>query len=94
MCNPLGSLTPILTFALQKDAVNLYARLAGLPILISKRGGGILASVNAVKATTEGDFCASLQLCQLWQKGTTTIRELKSGYGLDLERKADAQGNR
>lgn len=62
-------------------------RLAGLPYLeILKRGGGILASVNAVKAATEEDLFANtaeLAMSAL-SKGTTTI-EIKSGYGLELE---------
>ncbi len=62
-------------------------RLAGLPYLeILKRGGGILASVNAVKATTEEELFKNTQKLALsaLAKGTTTI-EIKSGYGLDLE---------
>jgi imidazolonepropionase len=62
-------------------------RLAGLPYLeILKRGGGILSSVNAVKAATEEDlFCSTRKLAMsALAKGTTTI-EIKSGYGLDLE---------
>ena len=66
-------------------------RLAGLPYLeILKRGGGILSSVNAVKAATEDELFKTtkdLALAAL-SKGTTTI-EIKSGYGLctDLELK-------
>lgn len=62
-------------------------RLAGLPYLeILKRGGGILASVNAVKATTEEGLFQNTKKLALsaLAKGTTTI-EIKSGYGLDLE---------
>ena len=62
-------------------------RLAGLPYLeILKRGGGILSSVNAVKASTEDElFCNTRKLAMsALAKGTTTI-EIKSGYGLDLE---------
>ena len=55
-------------------------RLAGLPYLeILKRGGGILSSVNSVKAAT-GEQLALSALA----KGTTTI-EIKSGYGLNLD---------
>lgn len=66
-------------------------RLAGLPYLeILKRGGGILASVNAVKAATDDELFENtrdLALAAL-KKGTTTM-EIKSGYGLqtDLELK-------
>ncbi len=62
-------------------------RLAGLPYLeILKRGGGILSSVNAVKAASEDElFCNTKKLAMsALAKGTTTI-EIKSGYGLNLE---------
>lgn len=62
-------------------------RLAGLPYLeILARGGGILSSVNAVKAATEEqlfEVTKKLALAAL-AKGTTTI-EIKSGYGLELD---------
>lgn len=62
-------------------------RLAGVPYLeILKRGGGILSSVNAVKAATEQQLfetTRNLALAAL-KKGTTTI-EIKSGYGLQLD---------
>ena len=66
-------------------------RLAGLPYLeILKRGGGILSSVNAVKAATEDQLFETTKQLALsaLKKGTTTI-EIKSGYGLqpDLELK-------
>ncbi|MEG2183963.1 MAG: imidazolonepropionase [Cloacibacillus sp.] len=62
-------------------------RLAGRPYLeILKAGGGILASVNAVKAATEEElFNATKRLAMsALKKGTTTI-EIKSGYGLSLD---------
>lgn len=62
-------------------------RLAGLPYLeILKKGGGILSSVNAVKAATEDELFENtyeLAMSAL-EKGTTTI-EIKSGYGLQLD---------
>lgn len=62
-------------------------RLAGMPYLeILKRGGGILSSVNAVKAATDEDLfqnTKNLAMAAL-AKGTTTM-EIKSGYGLELK---------
>lgn len=62
-------------------------RLAGLPYLeILKKGGGILSSVNSVKAASEDDlFETTYELAMsALEKGTTTI-EIKSGYGLQLD---------
>ena len=61
-------------------------RLAGLHYLeILKRGGGILSSVNAVKAATEDQLFETTKKLALaaLAKGTTTV-EIKSGYGLEL----------
>ena len=61
-------------------------RLAGLHYLeILARGGGILSSVNAVKAANAEELfntTKELALSAL-AKGTTTV-EIKSGYGLEL----------
>lgn len=62
-------------------------RLAGIPYLeILKKGGGILASVNAVKDTTEEALFNNTRKLAMsaLAKGTTTI-EIKSGYGLNLD---------
>lgn len=62
-------------------------RLAGLPYLeILKRGGGILSSVNAVKAASGDQLFETTKKLALsaLSKGTTTI-EIKSGYGLSLD---------
>ncbi len=62
-------------------------RLAGTSYLdILKSGGGILSSVDAVRASTDDELFAStvsLALSAL-SLGTTTV-EIKSGYGLDTE---------
>lgn len=62
-------------------------RLEGLPYLeILKRGGGILSSVNAVKAATEEELFQTTKknVMAALAKGTTSV-EIKSGYGLNLE---------
>lgn len=62
-------------------------RLDGLPYLeILKRGGGILSSVNAVKAATEEELFLTTQknVMAALAKGTTAV-EIKSGYGMSLE---------
>lgn len=62
-------------------------RLAGTPYLeILKRGGGILSSVNSVKAATEEELFLNTRKLAMaaLAKGTTTI-EIKSGYGLSLD---------
>ena len=62
-------------------------RLAGPPYLeILKRGGGILSSVNSVKAATGEQLFETTKKLALsaLAKGTTTI-EIKSGYGLNLD---------
>jgi imidazolonepropionase len=62
-------------------------RLAGTPYLeILKQGGGILASVERLRATPEEKLTSKTraQLLRMMSMGTTTI-EVKSGYGLNIE---------
>lgn len=62
-------------------------RLRGATYLeIAKRGGGILATVRAVRACSEHELTAGLRerLAVLRREGTTTV-EVKSGYGLSAE---------
>lgn len=51
-----------------------------------KKGGGMLATVRAVRETTRNQLAAGLRgrLDEVLRNGTTTI-EVKSGYGLTLE---------
>lgn len=59
----------------------------GLPYMeILKRGGGILSSVESVKAATENELFESTRKNAMaaLAKGTTAV-EIKSGYGLELE---------
>jgi len=51
---------------------------------IAKSGGGIAASMRAVRASTRGDIEAALaaRLARMASLGVTTV-EVKSGYGLD-----------
>jgi imidazolonepropionase len=53
---------------------------------IARRGGGILATVNATRAASESQLIESTlpRLDALLAEGVTTI-EVKSGYGLSLE---------
>jgi imidazolonepropionase len=53
---------------------------------ILKAGGGILATVRAVRAVSESTLVAALgdRLGKLLREGTATV-EVKSGYGLDTE---------
>ena len=63
------------------------ARLAGASYQdIAKAGGGILATVKAVRESSEQDLAASAlpRLNALLREGVTNI-EIKSGYGLDTE---------
>jgi imidazolonepropionase len=56
----------------------------GVPYLdILRRGGGILATVKAVRATAQSDLATTtyVRLQTMLREGTTTA-ELKSGYGL------------
>lgn len=62
-------------------------KLAGVPYLeILKQGGGIHATVRAVREATQKQLAASLRdrLGQFLREGTTTV-EVKSGYGLTTE---------
>ena len=61
--------------------------LGGVPYLeILKRGGGIHATVRAVREATRKQLAASLRerLDLMLRAGTTTV-EVKSGYGLTVE---------
>lgn len=61
------------------------AKLRGASYLeILQAGGGILATVRAVRAASEDELVAHLRerLGWLLREGTTTV-EIKSGYGLD-----------
>lgn len=61
--------------------------LAGTPYLeILKQGGGIHATVRAVREATQKQLAASLRdrLGLMLREGTTTV-EVKSGYGLTVE---------
>ncbi len=73
-------------FAHRREA-EFEMRIAGTPYLeILKRGGGILASVRAVReASAEELFQKTLaRAISALGMGTTTL-EIKSGYGLDVE---------
>ena len=62
-------------------------RLSGVPYAeIARRGGGINATVNATRSSTEDDLLAgALQRADaLIAEGVATL-EIKSGYGLDTE---------
>jgi imidazolonepropionase len=68
-------------------AAELEERLTGVPYAeIARRGGGILSTVRATRATAEVDLLAQAdrRLEALRSGGVTTV-EIKSGYGLDLE---------
>src|SRR5215469_14454243 len=61
-------------------------RLAGASYEeIARRGGGIVSTVKATRAASEGELVSAAQsrLDRLIAEGVTTI-EIKSGYGLDL----------
>ncbi|MCV9937555.1 imidazolonepropionase [Boseaceae bacterium BT-24-1] len=53
---------------------------------IARAGGGIVSSVKATRAATEGQLFASAdkRLAALMAEGVTTV-EIKSGYGLDTD---------
>ena len=73
-----------LCFAKRREA-EFSLRLAGTPYLeILRRGGGILSSVQAVRAASEADLYGNMlkHMRSALQMGTTTV-EVKSGYGLD-----------
>ena len=62
-------------------------KLRGVPYLeILKKGGGIHATVKAVREATQKQLAASLRdrLGAMLREGTTTV-EVKSGYGLNTE---------
>ncbi|MFI5357599.1 MAG: imidazolonepropionase [Opitutales bacterium] len=62
-------------------------KLGGVPYLdILKAGGGILATVRAVREATQKQLAANLRerLNRMLTEGTTTV-EVKSGYGLTTE---------
>ena len=62
-------------------------KLRGVPYLeILKKGGGIHATVKAVREATQKQLAASLRdrLGAMLREGTTTV-EVKSGYGLTTE---------
>jgi imidazolonepropionase len=62
-------------------------KLRGVPYLeILKKGGGIHATVKAVREATQKQLAASLRdrLGSMLREGTTTV-EVKSGYGLNTE---------
>lgn len=62
-------------------------KLRGVPYLeILKAGGGIHATVKAVREATQKQLAASLRdrLGAMLREGTTTV-EVKSGYGLNTE---------
>jgi imidazolonepropionase len=63
------------------------ARLAGASYLeLLERGGGIMATVRAVRAASEDALTRALlgRLDRMLELGTTTV-EVKSGYGLETE---------
>lgn len=62
-------------------------KLAGATYLeILASGGGILSTVRAVRAASEGELAAllSTRLRHMLREGTTSL-EVKSGYGLDTQ---------
>ncbi|WP_438483533.1 imidazolonepropionase [Oleiharenicola lentus] len=62
-------------------------QLSGTPYSeILKKGGGIHATVNAVREATQKQLAANLRdrLALMLREGTTTV-EVKSGYGLTTE---------
>jgi imidazolonepropionase len=62
-------------------------KLRGVPTLeILKKGGGIHATVRAVRDATKKQLAAGLRerLARMLSEGTTTV-EVKSGYGLTTE---------
>ncbi|MBP3957385.1 imidazolonepropionase [Gemmata sp. G18] len=62
-------------------------RLAGVPYTeIAKRGGGILSTVRATRAISEGELLQTAvpRLRALVDEGVTCV-EIKSGYGLTLD---------
>jgi imidazolonepropionase len=67
-------------------ATDWEARLSGVPYTeIAKRGGGILSTVRATRATGEDELVAATlpRLRALAAEGVTCV-EIKTGYGLTL----------
>jgi imidazolonepropionase len=56
---------------------------------IARQGGGIMSTVRATRAASEGDLLrqSAPRIVALLREGVTTL-EIKSGYGLDLESEA------
>lgn len=75
-----------LCFAQRREA-EFALRLEGVPYLeILRRGGGILASVEAVRRASEAALLANTrQHARSALRFGTTSLEIKSGYGLDLD---------
>jgi imidazolonepropionase len=67
-------------------AAEFEARLNGASYEdIARAGGGILSTVTATRAATEGELLAqSLPRVDLMAASGTTTVEIKSGYGLDI----------
>jgi imidazolonepropionase len=67
-------------------AQEFEARLNGASYAdIARAGGGILSTVTATRAATEGDLLAqSLPRVDMMAASGTTTLEIKSGYGLDI----------
>ena len=68
-------------------AAEFERRLAGASYEeIAREGGGIVSTVNATRAASEGELVAasSPRLEALMAEGVTTV-EIKSGYGLTLD---------
>jgi imidazolonepropionase len=75
-----------LVFAGQR-AAEFARRTAGESYAgIAREGGGILGTMRATRAATEGELLEQSRprLTSLLQEGVTTV-EIKSGYGLDFE---------
>lgn len=65
-------------------------RLTGVPYAeIAKAGGGIMSTVRATRAASEGELESNSlkRLDSLLAEGVTTV-EIKSGYGLDVDTEA------
>ncbi|MFT5483993.1 MAG: imidazolonepropionase [Halieaceae bacterium] len=71
-------------------ALEFEQRLEGMSYEdIARRGGGIISTVRATRAASEGALLAQARqrLDELLAEGVTTV-EIKSGYGLDLDNEA------
>lgn len=72
--------------------VEFEMRLAGKSYMeIAAAGGGILSSVRAFRAASDGEVCAQsrVRLDAMLRRGTTTV-EVKSGYGLSVDHEVRA----